>query len=958
MIRTAFILGLLSCVSFVLSEVTVLKQVQTIYDKSPKLRIRGSGFDVEDHDITLDIGSQGQPSLVAGKDFLITTDGDGDGLILKLITNKKWVDLSNRTPPVALVLNSVKFKSNGDDNLLIEPIIVAQVLATPTVNENDLVLYQTASNELRINGTGFIGAKKVDLYFDPPLTKEVAYEDVSPYPLTKNQVVLRLRHGYEWREDVGPLRVLGVDTGGGPVKVNGDEGVEVGDVELDRDEHNVSVEDTADTQLVYTDDPYVFVHGSNFNEVGNLLRFANGILGNDVNYTTITQSTSTLKLHLSANSHWRKNMDNLPGTLTLLAVNAGGGYVAVGPLNSGKGRDIATVFERPNVYSNNARIYRTHSHELHVQGTGFPSLVSGFKPQLRFSPVLTEGLDYTLRVVSRLEMELTLVDGMAWRSDAGPLMVTHINTRGDTGGWEALPGNGVHIAEVVDDVAAEETGGVEIFPMGTKVYQSAKQETITVTGSGFKEDMSLILDPPLVAGTDYTLRVMSEHQLVLKLSSGKKWRADEGLLIAKKVKIGGKEYALAGKDGIRVAVVLADPVITPSETNYHESQSKLIIIEGSGFTTVTDTTILLRPTTPASYKVLGVMDDAIRLQLQPGMDWLPAFSSIKGDDTKIELSVSSIDTGAGMITFAEPIKIGNIIKDREGVTCDDSCEFAFDGVCDDGSDPIDEYYYQNYFNYMDDDLGGFYYEYEEGEYDDFRRRRLSPSAKKVAVTQQKRRRTQAFDDFDDEVPYGGGYYDDYYMENEDYAVSACVEGTDCTDCGGVDAIIDYSQPLHPESGYESCTNTCIYPRDGVCDDPRGTKYCELGTDCQDCGPVGADNFTRSDDDGWWDDDDDYWTFNDGNFLDQTKGLEANRHKVKVYKREEVGSPAAMFLVVLEGMVYTVGAIFAAAALYLLNRWYKGQSVPFMNAFSPEMNQTESSSRAPQRMPITPDEFRT
>jgi len=40
----------------------------------------------------------------------------------------------------------------------------------------------------------------------------------------------------------------------------------------------------------------------------------------------------------------------------------------------------------------------------------------------------------------------------------------------------------------------------------------------------------------------------------------------------------------------------------------------------------------------------------------------------------------------------------------------------------------------------------------------------------------------------------------------------------------------------------------------------------LGTDCQDCGPVGADNFTRADDDGWWDDDDDYWTFNDGNFL--------------------------------------------------------------------------------------------
>jgi hypothetical protein len=89
-------------------------------------------------------------------------------------------------------------------------------------------------------------------------------------------------------------------------------------------------------------------------------------------------------------------------------------------------------------------------------------------------------------------------------------------------------------------------------------------------------------------------------------------------------------------------------------------------------------------------------------------------------------------------------------------------------------------------------------------------------------------------------------------------------------------------------------------------------------------------------------------------------LEYNRHKVKVFHREETAGPAAMFLVVLEGMVYTVGAIFAAAALYLLNRWYKGQSVPFMNAFNPEaaVSQREFEMRPHQRMPITPDEFRT
>ena len=135
----------------------------------------------------------------------------------------------------------------------------------------------------------------------------------------------------------------------------------------------------------------------------------------------------------------------------------------------------------------------------------------------------------------------------------------------------------------------------------------------------------------------------------------------------------------------------------------------------------------------------------------------------------------------------------------------------------------------------------------------------------------------------------------------------------------------------------------------MCDDPRGTKYCELGTDCQDCGPVGADNFTRFDDNDDGDDDDDdekphpmypVITFKDGELISQVddKGLQKNRPKVKVFNRDDSVGPAAMFLVVLEGMVYTVGAIFAAAVLYLLNRWYKGQSVPFMNVWNPDLNQ--------------------
>jgi hypothetical protein len=662
---------------------------------------------------------------------------------------------------VALVLSAVKFKSNPELNLLPEPVIVAQVLATPTVEENDLVLYMSASNELRINGTGFIGAKKVDLYFQPPLTKAVAYEDVSPYPLSRNQVVLRLRHGYQWREGAGPLSVIGVDTGGGPVKTNGDEGVQVASILTDDIIGTVSVATTASTQLIYDDEPTIIISGSGFNPVGNVLRFSNGLLGNNVNYTTISTTGITLTLRLVPGSHWRKSIESLPGTLNIVAINTGFGFIAVNLPSSGKGSEVATVFERPAVYSNNVKIFRTHAHELHIQGTGFPDLVSGFKPQFRFSPALTEGLDYTVRVVSRVEVELTLLDGMAWRADAGPLQVTHVNTRGDSAGWVAMPGmNGVHVAEVVDDVDAVTTGGVEIFPMGVKVYQSALQEQIEITGTGFHEGMSLTLDPPLARNVDYELEVVSKNKVMLYLKNGKKWRREPGLIVAKKVNLGGKEYALAGSEGIRIAVVLADPVITPSRENLHETQSKLLVISGSGFTDLADVKVTVRPTATDCYKVIGVTADTIRVQLRPDREWLPSFLTLRDEASSrtIPLQVASIDTGAGEVFFDTPITVGYITKDREGVVCDDSCEFAFDGVCDEGA--------------------------------------LSRSS--------------------------------YYGE-----VSACVAGTDCTDCGGVDSI----------KAAGDCTNDCVYASDGVCDDPRGFGYCALGTDCDDCGPVSAGNHT-------------------------------------------------------------------------------------------------------------------
>lgn len=867
--------------------------------------------------------------------------------LLTHLAHYRWVDLDDRNPPVALILTSVTFKDGKEQ--LYEPVVLAQVLDTPTVAENDLILYSTASNELRINGTGFIGAKDIDLYFDPPLLKEIAYEIVSKFPCTKDEVVLRLRHGYEWRKTPGPLYVKGIDTGGGAVKIGGDEGVQVAVVSDNLPEHQVTVDSTFLDQVIYHDQSLITISGSGFNTLGNTLRFSNGILGRGVNYTVTKNTESTLTLQLTPGSFWRGNMDNLPGYLTLLAVNAGEGFVAVGPVNSAKGRDVATVFERPNVVSGNTKLYQTHTHELHIYGAGFTTTLAN--PQIKFSPALTEGVDYTIRVVDRDDLEITLKDQKSW-GPIGPLIVQAINSRGDDSGWVTFPGSGVHVAEIVEDIGAAKTAGVEIYPMGIKVYQSVLQHSIDITGDGFADGMDISFEPVLKAGTDYDMRVVSKNKATLTLRSGKKWRSEEGLLMAMSITVGGKSYPLAGGAGIRVAVVLLDPSIEVGSDTFHETQSKVIGISGKGFTNVADTKITIKPTDSNSFKILAVLEDTIRLQLKQDLDWLPSYLTLKPeDDKKIPLEVLSIDTGAGEVHFPTAIVVGYIVADRPGVTCDDSCEFAFDGVCDDGS--VSEYaeYYEKYGAYGDD--------WQENEYADDEEEEEEGDAGGRGGRGGKGGRDE---DEDEEDEDDDAAEDDYYMEDDSYKVSACVEGTDCTDCGGVDAQIDYSKPLPPGSSIEPCSNTCVYARDGVCDDPRGENYCAAGTDCQDCGPIGADNFTRSDDDGWWDDDDDYWNFNDGNFLDQAKGLEANRDKVRIVKRESSLSAAAMFLTILEGIVYTIGAVFAAIGMYAGWRWYNGQSIPFLaafnNAFNPDVTGSDLEGASMRRMPVTPDVIRT
>jgi hypothetical protein len=113
---------------------------------------------------------------------------------------------------------------------------------------------------------------------------------------------------------------------------------------------------------------------------------------------------------------------------------------------------------------------------------------------------------------------------------------------------------------------------------------------------------------------------------------------------------------------------------------------------------------------------------------------------------------------------------------------------------------------------------------------------------------------------------------------------------------------------------------------------------------QDCGPVGASNYTTWDDDGWWDDDDNYWD------IDDTFEYAEGRGEKK--DGPDSGSGGSLFVAILEGLVYLVGAVICGGGTYFAVKLYKGQGQVAFSPLSTEDPDVEMTGRA--NVPITPD----
>jgi nitrogen fixation protein FixH len=925
--------------------VSVEGRPQVLYHElTDKLRISGSGFG----------GLGASPRLtflpeIKKSAYNLTVVSDGV-MTLGLKKGGAWpVAADPELGGQSLYLT--KIVADGA-TVLDDPVSVATVVRAPSVQRGyDKVIYMTGTTRFNINGTGF-KSKTMQLAFDPPL---VADEDYLLAVRSSTCMQLTLRTGKRWRSDgsPGPLKLRRISTGAGYLRIDAKYGgVTVAEVQVDLGAHGVRVETTAGDQKVYQSSPRIAVSGSGFNATRsfNTLKWGNSLRGKGINYTIVDASADKLGLELGLGSKWRRNPANLPAPLLLLAVNAGAGLVPVGPTEAKKGRRVATVYEDPSIAAPKPlpRLFLTHSHELWVTGTGFARGTTA----LTFKPALKVNEDYVLTVFNRTHALVTLLDGKKWAKAPTTLTISAIDAGAGTVGARYALTNGkddlkmdVEVAEVVADADAHPSGTYVERTAGQAIYQSGKVKSLAISGGGLCVRATLEFAPSLIEGVDYVVGSATAKKISLKLKKGQKWRADAGPLRLMAVTCAGADRVpLGGGEGIVVATILANPTVeaNPARAIY-VSQTKRLTIRGTGFALYDDADLTLEPTPRADYTVTSVQNSAIVLELVDGKAWVPP--SLVGKSIP-PLRVTEVNTGAGMIAVKGDggVVVATVVADPEGAVCDNSCEFARDGVCDDGS-AVSKTHRESVkaAGGWEDDLYGNYY-YGDEPYDD------------------------DFHYYDDDYYGDYGYYYNYADDAYYGALAAvCDLGTDCDDCSAA-AVAGLNNAQAAK-----CDNSCIWARDGSCDDARAAGPCALGTDCFDCGPVGASNYTDfADDDGWWDDDETYWDDDyDWDDAHEWAGLtyddddarpvalvRSTAHPREAKEPRTIGEPGAggIFVIVLQSVVYLTALVFCGGGLCFLvaqkqagkNLW---QAVPTLDPTDVELAAAKKSATT---VPLTGD----
>jgi hypothetical protein len=393
-----------------------------------------------------------------------------------------------------------------------------------------------------------------------------------------------------------------------------------------------------------------------------------------------------------------------------------------------------------------------------VLSFGAQSLRGAPAVSFSFTPNLVKGVDYEdiTEYPSQIgQITLRLLPGRVWRSAPGSLSLSAIDAGAGEYRFSAM--TGLPIAEILPssewvDLRGNLPEGVEIVPSTAEIFSD--QPVLSLVGRGLSKEFDFQFDPPHIKGVDYDVEEVSSNELRLILKPARLWQgarstsADRTIFL-RRLKLPGADRRWFFPPGLSVPVARISSRILvqspqPAQQLLHETQSKELSVLGRNFPVPGRQTVaphlfeeselrlLFSP--PIRYEKLLVRMDGEQVKLvqngsADGLGWLDAAHSLRGQSGVASYQLLLTGILSPRVDFDPPIPVATIVPDIEGVRCDDSCRFSFDGTCDDNEE-------------------------DEGVEED---------------------------------------KDDYY-EDDNRTTALCAKGTDCTDCGGVEAILSGRRP--------------------------------------------------------------------------------------------------------------------------------------------------------------------
>ncbi|CAM9180767.1 unnamed protein product [Scytosiphon promiscuus] len=874
-----------------------------IYDTKPKLKIKGSGFDLLTEEDVLSL--KFEPPMAHGGALARATVSSEDVILLELAPGQRWASTL-----VGDRLMLVEASLRGE-SLITDPVTLATVVPTPTVNPSNNILYLTVSPHVMVNGTNF-DQKSTALFFSPPLLDGTDVTVLVKSSTTIWVSLVNKNEGKRWADEPGPLKLVAIDTGAGILRLREDlGGVTIAEMQADMKGHSLSVENHEEVAM-YQSSKVLTIAGDGFNPAGTRFRFGNTLVeGKDYN---VSVSTGSATFTLLEGSKWRQASGTtwFDKPLVLLSADAGDGFVPLGATMAKAGRKVATIFADPKLEPSHKEIGRTLTHEFYIKGSGF---TKKFPPLIIFYPPIEKD-DYAVQVMNKTALKVSLAGmGRGWMppDKTGELSVERINT----GGGMYTFDEPVPVADVVSDDDPHQSG-IRIEPNYVLQLYKSSTKSLVIEGEGFPMDfdgeLTFGFGGPSEQGS-FSCKTLSDRILEVKLAEGYTWAKQAGPLFLLSAKFGDDEQAKQvdySSPGLKLATVLDDPFVAESQLHVYASHTRHITIQGRGFLSASDphfARVVLSPTVAGDYLIKDQdwTDEAVTISLSAatGARW----ADVQTEGSTVNVKVVSIDTGGGPVAMPRGgIVVAEVRMDDATFSCEDSCLYANDGECDEDQNGGKDLNWSGYTAGTNTNGGSFTSQASSGLSSSPLQKGYLGSSTTLDAT------------------------DDLVMSN----TPSCPLGTDCTDCG-----LTMVEP-------GTCLNTCHFARDGVCDDRRALGVCPDGTDCQDCGPWGQANFTQSletisasfsaeeyDDDGFVANrpNDPVFVGQVGNGIGRYKRV-FTKHKVI---RKESEKAEGIFLDTLWAAIVLVGCSVTVYLAILVLRCAKGEKVSLPIPTNPDVD---------------------